>query len=443
MPMPPSRPAVFLASLLAAAALALPSLASASQTLTVQKAGSGEGTVASLTSGIHCGATCSAPFADGVTVTLLAASQAGTQPVQWGGCDSIDVEGRCIVTMSGPRTVTATFSLFPRQLTVTKAGAGTGTVTSSPAGINCGGTCSASFDLGSVTLTATPGPYTLPAQWSGCTSVNGENKCIVTMSAAKAVTATFELEPGVAFHLLTIAKSGNGQGTVTGSPGGIDCGATCAAELITGTQVTLSASPAPGSAFAHWSGGGCMGAGACTTTVNKARTVKAMFKLSGKRTLSVTKAGNGHGTVTGKRAGIACGTTCASQVAAGKRVALHAKAATGSTFAGWSGPCSGTKTCKLTMSEARSVTATFTAPPAAASPSVAAACVVPKLRGKTLKKAKQALKRHHCRLGKVKRPKGKKGKRLIVRSSAPGAGAKRAVGAKVGVRLKQKQKGRR
>src|SRR4029079_5299627 len=45
--------------------------------------------------------------------------------------------------------------------------------------------------------------------------------------------------------------------------------------------------------------------------------------------------------------------------ASGTSVTLSAAAASGSTFAGWSGACSGTSTCALAMTAARNVTATF------------------------------------------------------------------------------------
>ena len=52
--------------------------------------------------------------------------------------------------MSAARSVTATFNLSPATytLSVAKAGAGTGAVTSSPAGINCGTECSAAYPPG-------------------------------------------------------------------------------------------------------------------------------------------------------------------------------------------------------------------------------------------------------------------------------------------------------
>jgi endo-1,4-beta-xylanase len=75
-------------------------------------------------------------------------------------------------------------------LTVTKSGSGSGTVTSSPSGINCGSTCSASYASGaSVTLTATPASGSTFAGWSG--ACNGTATCTVSMTAARSVTATF------------------------------------------------------------------------------------------------------------------------------------------------------------------------------------------------------------------------------------------------------------
>src|SRR3989442_8454061 len=75
----------------------------------------------------------------------------------------------CVVTMNAATTVAATFD--PPQtftLTVNKPGAGSGTVSSNPAGISCGATCSASYNSGTVvTLSAAPSGGSTFAGWSG------------------------------------------------------------------------------------------------------------------------------------------------------------------------------------------------------------------------------------------------------------------------------------
>jgi hypothetical protein len=334
-----------------------------SHQLTVTKAGAGTGTVKSSPAGIECGVKCTASFEENTAVTLTGTSGANTQPVQWSGCDSVS-EGKCKVMIDAAHAVTATFNIEGPQLTVTKAGKGTGTVTSSPAGVECGSACVVTFVKDTaVTLTATPGPHTEPAQWSGCDSVTGEGNCKVTMSAAKAVTATFDLEPGYFFYAVAVERVGTGQGTVTSSPAGIDCGTSCSTEVLNKTQLTLTAVPAPGSVFDHWSGGNCAGSEDCTKTINSSRTVKAVFSAIGQRTLTVAKAGTGQGNVASKPAGkIDCGATCSSSFSAGTKVTLVATAASGSDFAGWSGACAGTGLCKVTLNEAREVTASFTEP---------------------------------------------------------------------------------
>lgn len=65
-----------------------------------------------------------------------------------------------------------------------------------------------------------------------------------------------------------------------------------------------------------------------------------------------------------------------------------------------------------------------------------ARCVVPKLKGKTLAKAKTALKKAHCKLGKVKKPRHvKHGAKLVVSSQTARARSKHPAGTKVGVKL--------
>lgn len=86
-------------------------------------------------------------------------------------------------------------------------------------------------------------------------------------------------EPGVTpSGLLTISKSGAGVGSVTSSPAGIACGGRCVFLFSTGS-ITLTASPAPGSVFTGWSGGGCSGTAPCTLDLSADTGVSATFSL--------------------------------------------------------------------------------------------------------------------------------------------------------------------
>jgi hypothetical protein len=240
-------------------------------------------------------------------------------------------------------------------LIVLKDGAGSGTVTSDPAGINCGGTCIAGFSASTVvTLTAAADTGSTFAGWSGA-GCSGTDVCVVTMDAVKTVTATFVQGP----FDLDVTKSGNGDGTVTSDPVGIDCGVTCTYMYDASTVVTLTATADVDSVFAGWSGGGCSGTGDCVVTMLADTNVTAAF-MSLTQTLSVSKTGNGTGSVASDPAGVDCGATCSADYSYGSAVTLTATADGDSTFAGWSGACSGTgMTCTVTMDDTQNVIASF------------------------------------------------------------------------------------
>jgi RHS repeat-associated protein len=161
---------------------------------------------------------------------------------------------------------------------------------------------------------------------------------------------------------LTAAKSGTGLGTVTSSPAGIDCGSTCTARFKANARVILTATAAAGSAFQGWAGA-CAGTGStCKVTMKQAKTAIANFAVI-QETLSVSKTGSGAGTVTSSPAGIDCGVICAAEFEPNSQVTLTAVPAAGSAFEGWSGGCAGTgSSCAVTMSQAQSVRAAFSAP---------------------------------------------------------------------------------
>jgi hypothetical protein len=317
--------------------------------------GAGSGTVTSVPTGITCGASCSGLFPSGTAVTLTAGAGSGSAFTGWsgGGCSGT---GTCVVTVSAAVTVTANFAqLIP--LTINTPGAGMGTVTSLPAGINCGSTCTSSFPSGSsVTLSAVATAGSIFSGWSGG-GCSGTDTCSVSLTAATAVAATFTLQPTSV--LLTVTKAGGGSGTVTSTTGGIDCGTTCSGSYSSGATTTLTAVAGAGSVFTGWSGAGCSGTGACVVVLSGATTLTANFAAQS-ATLTVALLGSGNGTVTSTPGGIDCGAICVSTFPSGIPVTLLATPGSGSSFAGWNGGgCNGTGVCVTTLVGATSVNATF------------------------------------------------------------------------------------
>ncbi len=157
------------------------------------------------------------------------------------------------------------------QLTVNKFGGGTGTVTSTPAGINCGISCSQSYLSGRVVmLTATPKPGYDFAGWGGDCS-GAATVCQLTLGEAKTASAQFTRQT----RQLTVANAGGG--TVVSTPVGIDCGSTCTAAFALGDSVTLTATPAPGYFLSQWGGACTAAAPTCTVAMDAAKNVAASF----------------------------------------------------------------------------------------------------------------------------------------------------------------------
>lgn len=204
--------------------------------------------------------------------------------------------------MNAAQTVTAAFDqLVPLTVAVTGSGSVSGAGISSCSAT--GGTCSAGQAPSStVTLSASPASRG-SVFWSGCTSASGNTCTVVMGSSANSVTATFSGGAGgapMATNALAVSVTGDGYVTASAGSASIYCtaagGAGCTANMPAGLTVTLSAIPASG--------------------------VAANFTA-----WSVT---------------------------------LIAVPSFGTTFAGWSGACTGTgTTCTVTMTLAKTVTGAF------------------------------------------------------------------------------------
>jgi hypothetical protein len=319
--------------------------------------------------------------------------------------------------------------------------------------------CAPEYNQGTaLTLVPKPSLHFAFTGWSGGTgsasTCSGTGNCSFNLEADSTVTATFE----PITHTLTVTTAGSGNvSAATGAISGCETSpaeGTCSGTYNEASKVKLTATPKAHQKFKEWSGpdkGACTTATSCEVTIPSGNAaVTATFEPI-THTLTVTKAGTGSGSVTCN------GVACVSSYAEGTEVTLAASAASGSTFAGWSGGgCSGTGSCKVTIEADTAVTATFNANPVepektcANTPSLCPppppSCVVPKLAKKTLGKAKAALSAAHCALGKVSKPKAKKGHQLgplVVKSSSPGAGTTLPAGSKVNLKLGPKPKAKK
>jgi hypothetical protein len=353
------------------------------QQLVVTGAGTGTGTVTSSPAGISCaivngtatGTGCAADFPRDSRVTLTAVAATGFDVAAWeGACAGTAATGACTVVVSGGTSVTARFST--RQLlTVGATGGGSGSITSTPAGIACtvtngvtSGSCSARFPEGSaVALSAESGPDTDFVGWSG--ACMGAAPCTVAMTSGRTVNAALALRP-----LLTVGGLGSGTGTITSTPAGISCtivrgvaSGSCSARFALGSTVSLAGAPASGSDFGGWNGA-CDGGGACAIVMTDARTALGTF--TAQLALTIAPGGDGNGTVRSSPAGINCtltdGTpsgTCSFRFLEGASVTLVAEAGAFSDFDGWSNACTGSAGCTVSMTEARTVGAAFPSRP--------------------------------------------------------------------------------
>lgn len=262
--------------------------------------------------------TSGASGAGSGTVTYTANANTGTASRTAG----LTIAGQILtVTQAGAPTYT---------LSVSTGGTGSGTVTNNPSGTT--------FAAGtSVTLTATPGANSTFAGWSGaCT---GTGTCTVTMNANLSVTVAFNLKT----YSINASAGSGGSVSPTGN-----------VSINGGANQSFTITPAAGYKVSNvLVDGASVGAVTSYTfsTVSANHTIAASF-AGNTYTLSTAKIGTGTGTVTNSPSG--------TTFVAGTPVTLTAKPNANSTFAGWSGACSGTSsTCTLTMNSNASVTVDF------------------------------------------------------------------------------------
>lgn len=214
----------------------------------------GNGKVVSTPEGINCGVTCSAAFSEGENITLVASPAPDSRFVGWsGGCTGAD--NPLSLVMDGSRSCTANFELLSPSsgVDLEVRNQGEGSISSRPAGIDCGSECITQFQAGSViNLTASPAPGHQFIGWSG--DCGGATPGInFTLDSPRICVANYEaVDVGAEDYPLTVTLTG--LGSVNDDRGLINCGALCNAIYSQGETPLLTATPANGWKLANWSG---------------------------------------------------------------------------------------------------------------------------------------------------------------------------------------------
>lgn len=191
--------------------------------------------------------------------------------------------------------------------------------------------------------------------------------------------------------------------------------------------VPANRGPAFGAAFAG--SVSCPSAGDCSAVGIYYDTsgVRQGLLLGGDPTavnLEVSRRGTGSGTVSSQPAGIHCGSACSGSWGAGTALTLTPTAAPGSRFSGWTGGgCSRVPLCEVSTAVGdQTVIAKFTLLPK---------CVVPRVKGKTLKAAEHTIRTRNCSIGKIDYARSQTVKRGHVISQRPKPGRRLQRGTKV------------
>ena len=315
----------------------------------------------------------SASDSNGVVVVKFSVNGGGRQNASgtsaWDGIATLTPGSNTIQVFAtdpagneGNASRTVIYTPLPGNLSVSKVGSGFGKVTSDPTGIDCGSTCIASFaSNSSVNLTATASSGSTFEGWGGaCT---GTGACTVTIDGSKSVTATFN---DTTAPIVAITSPSNNASVSSASM--IVNGTTSDGSGVTNVQYTINGGTRQAvTGTTAWNFGTTLNSGNNTIIVfardaagNEGTATLNLTYTPPAVSLSVSKTGSGVGTVTSNPAGISCGTDCDEPYASGSSVTLTPTPATGSSFAGWGGACTGTGACTVVVDSAKAVSASFT-----------------------------------------------------------------------------------
>ncbi|UCF35994.1 MAG: hypothetical protein JSU96_14385, partial [Acidobacteriota bacterium] len=227
-----------------------------------------------------CPDDCTEGYVEGTQVTLAAEPADGSSFQGWLGGDDCSTEQVCRVTMTEKTTVWATFKLIqPPTVALVQPDHGSlvkGTVPVQATASDDEEIAQVRFLVdGTKQLDLVQPPFVF--LWDTATVANGVHTLEARAfdnygkTASESVTVTVQNQLA-----LTVNRFGRGDGKVTSSPSGIDCGQDCVGIFNPGTSVTLTANPAAGASFGGWSGA-CSGYGSCVVALSSAQYVHAKF----------------------------------------------------------------------------------------------------------------------------------------------------------------------
>jgi hypothetical protein len=300
----------------------------------------GSGSITATGAAAPCqSSSCSFAFTQNATVTLTAQPAAGARFVEWGGACS-GTQPTITVTMDAAKSCTAKFADRVTVSASVSGASGAVVAASGDAGATCAGNSCTIDEGGSVTLTAPTIAGSRFTGWSGA-GCSGQSPVLVLANVTASVTCTATYEPGIA----VIGSVVGATGTVTAtSPGGTCSNGGCS--VSPGADVTLTAPEIAGHRFTGWSGDPeCTGTSRTLVVAGVTRSVSCSANYVERFTVSGTVSGaTGTVSVTSTDATADCDPGPSScEVDARGKATLTAPDLPGFRFTGWSGGCSGSE----------------------------------------------------------------------------------------------------
>ena len=292
------------------------SFSSKTFTVTINKTGTGSGSLSKETQIVNCGDS----------LIISAAPDDCSIFDGWSG-DFSGTGNATLTDIQANKTITALFSSKTFTVTINKTGTGSGSISQETQIVNCGD---------SLTISATPDGCSTFYGWSGDFAGTG-NAVLTDIQANKTITASFSTKT----FTVTINKSGTGSGSLSKETQIVNCG----------DSLNIAATPDEFSIFDGWSGDASGTANAILTNIQSDKTITASFSTSTKLfTVTINKTGTGSGLLSKETQTVNCGDS----------LTIAATPDDCSTFDGWSGDASGTGNAILTdIQSNKTITALF------------------------------------------------------------------------------------